>query len=279
MDPIYTQTAFDIGKIITRNYSTSFYSATNLLDKSIREDICAIYGFVRLADEIVDSFGAYDQKSLFNRFETDYAACRLSGFSINPILYAFQCVVLKYDIDKAIVDSFIDSMRADLTKKVYENDDEARKYIDGSAEAVGLMCLKVFVKGDNDEYERLAPFARKLGSAFQKVNFLRDMRHEMEVLDRCYFPGINRQNFNEFEKQKIIKDIEAEFDEALTGIRQLPSIARMGVYTAYVYYQKLLSKIKKTPAHKLISKRIRLSDAVKAALLMQTFLLTKTGII
>ena len=279
MDPIYTQTAFDIVKIITRNYSTSFYSATNLLDKSIREDICAIYGFVRLADEIVDSFGAYDQKSLFNRFETDYAACRLSGFSINPILYAFQCVVLKYDIDKAIVDSFIDSMRADLTKKVYENDDEARKYIYGSAEAVGLMCLKVFVKGDNDEYERLAPFARKLGSAFQKVNFLRDMRHDMEVLDRCYFPGINRQNFNEFEKQKIIKDIEAEFDEALTGIRQLPSIARMGVYTAYVYYQKLLSKIKKTPAHKLISKRVRLSGAVKAALLMQTFLLTKTGII
>lgn len=279
MDPIYTQTAFDIGRIITRNYSTSFYSATNLLDKSIREDICGIYGFVRLADEIVDSFAAYDQKALFNRFEADYAACRHSGFSINPILYAFQCVVIKYNIPSSIVDSFIDSMRADLTKKVYNSYEEAQKYIYGSAEAVGLMCLKVFVKGDQEAYERLAPAACKLGSAFQKVNFLRDMRHDMEVLDRCYFPGVTRQNFNEFQKLKIIRDIEKDFEEAYPGIRALPSNAQLGVYTAYKYYQKLLQKIKRTPAHKLISQRIRISDAVKAGLLMQTILITKAGLI
>lgn len=279
MDPIYTQTAFDIGRIITRNYSTSFYSATNLLDKSIREDICGIYGFVRLADEIVDSFAAYDQKALFNRFEADYAACRHLGFSINPILYAFQCVVIKYNIPNHIIDSFLDSMRADLSKKVYTSYEEAQKYIYGSAEAVGLMCLKVFLKGNEDTYERLAPAARKLGSAFQKVNFLRDMRHDMEVLDRCYFPGINRQNFNELQKLRIIEDIEKDFEEAYPGIKALPSTAQLGVYTAYVYYMKLLQKIKKTPAHKLISKRIRISDPAKAGLLMQTFVMTKAGLI
>lgn len=278
MDPIYTQTAFDISKVITRNYSTSFYSAVNLLDKSIREDICGIYGFVRLADEIVDTFSAYDQKALFNRFESDYAACRLSGFSLNPVLYAFQCVVSKYKIPEEMVESFLRSMRADLTKKVYHSHEEAQEYIYGSAEAVGLMCLKVFVKGDEGEFNRLSPMARKLGSAFQKVNFLRDMRQDMEVLDRCYFPGVNRQNFNEFEKQKIIREIETEFAEALDGIKQLPSTARLGVYTAFVYYSKLLEKIKKTPAPKLISRRIRLSDSAKMMLMMRTFVINKVGL-
>ncbi|MGL4292309.1 MAG: phytoene/squalene synthase family protein [Bacteroidales bacterium] len=279
MDPIYTQTAYDIGRIITRNYSTSFYSATNLLDKSIREEIYGIYGFVRLADEIVDSFAAYDQKSLFNRLETDYAACRHTGFSINPILYAFQCVAIKYAIPNELVDSFLESMRADLNKKIYTSHEEAQKYIYGSAEAVGLMCLRVFVKGDEESYEKLAPAARKLGSAFQKVNFLRDLRHDMEVLDRCYFPGVNRQNFNEHQKQRIIEDIEADFAEAYPGIKALPQTAQLGVYTAYVYYQKLLQKIKRTPAHKLISQRIRISDTAKAGLLMQTFVMTKAGMI
>lgn len=278
MDPIYTQTAFDISKVITRNYSTSFYSAVNLLDKSIREDICGIYGFVRLADEIVDTFSAYDQKALFNRFESDYAACRLSGFSLNPVLYAFQCVVSKYKIPEEMVESFLRSMRADLTKKVYHSHEEAQEYIYGSAEAVGLMCLKVFVKGDESEFNRLSPMARKLGSAFQKVNFLRDMRQDMEVLDRCYFPGVNRQNFNEFKKQKIIREIETEFAEALDGIKQLPSTARLGVYTAFVYYSKLLEKIKKTPAPKLISRRIRLSDSAKMMLMMRTFVINKVGL-
>lgn len=279
MDPIYTQTAFEISKIITKNYSTSFYSATNLLDKSIREDICGIYGFVRLADEIVDTFSPYDQKALFNRFEADYAACRHSGFSINPILYAFQCVVSKYGIPDELVDSFIRSMRADLTKKIYKSTEETREYIYGSAESVGLMCLKVFVNGDNEEYERLQAPAQKLGSAFQKVNFLRDMRQDIEVLDRCYFPGVNRQNFDEFHKQAIIKEIEEEFAEAYEGIRQLPPNCRAGVYTAYVYYTKLLDKIKRTPAPKLISKRIRISDISKMKLMMQTVLMTKAGLI
>ena len=279
MDPIYTKTAFDIGRIITRNYSTSFYSATNLLDKSIREDICGIYGFVRLADEIVDSFSAYDQKALFNRFEADYAACHHSGFSINPVLYAFECVVIKYNIPQHIITSFLDSMRADLSKKVYQSYNEAQQYIYGSAEAVGLMCLKVFVQGDDEAYTRLAPAARKLGSAFQKVNFLRDLRHDIEVLDRCYFPGVTRQNFNDARKQQIIRDIEQDFEDAYPGIKALPQTAQLGVYTAYVYYQKLLQKIKRTPANKLISKRIRISDTVKAGLLMQTFVLTKTGLI
>lgn len=279
MDPIYRKTAFDIGRIITRNYSTSFYSATNLLDKSIREDICGIYGFVRLADEIVDTFLTHDQKSLFNRFEADYAACHHSGFSINPVLYAFECVVRKYNIPQHIIASFLDSMRADLSKKVYKSYEEAQEYIYGSAEAVGLMCLKVFVQGDDEAYERLAPAARKLGSAFQKVNFLRDLRHDIEVLDRCYFPGVTRQNFNDIRKQQLIQDIEQEFEEAYKGIKELPATAQLGVYTAYVYYQKLLQKIKKTPANELIAKRIRISDTVKVALLMRTFVLTKTKLI
>lgn len=279
MDPIYTQTAFDISRIVTKNYSTSFYSAVNLLDKSIREDIFGIYGFVRLADEIVDTFSVYDQKALFNRFESDYAACRLSGFSLNPILYAFQCVVTKYNIPDHMVESFLRSMRADLNKKVYQNEEEAEEYIYGSAEAVGLMCLKIFVKGDEKRFEELAPYACKLGSAFQKINFLRDMKQDMEVLDRCYFPGVTRQNFNDFHKQKIIGQIETEFSEALTGIRMLPDNARLGVYTAYVYYTKLLEKIKKTPAPKLISKRVRISDSTKMFLLMQTFLFHKTGLL
>ena len=278
MAPIYTQTAFEISRIVTKNYSTSFYSAVNLLDKSIRDDIYGIYGFVRLADEIVDSFSFYDQKALFNRFEAEYSSCKLTGFSLNPIIYAFQQVISKYKIEDEIVDSFLRSMRADLNKKVYKTEEEAREYIFGSAESVGLMCLSIFVQGNNEEYDKLEPYARKLGSAFQKVNFLRDMKQDMEVLDRCYFPGINRNNFDEFQKKKIINDIESDFAEALVGVKLLPENSRLGVYTAYVYYSKLLEKIKKTPAPKLISKRIRISYFAKLGLLMQTFVFSKMGL-
>ncbi|MDO5570425.1 MAG: phytoene/squalene synthase family protein [Bacteroidales bacterium] len=279
MDPIYTKTAFEIGKIVTKNYSTSFFSATKLLDKSIRDDIYAIYGFVRLADEIVDTFSVYDQKALFNRFEADYSACARLGFSLNPILYAFQCVVNKYNIPASTVESFIESMRADLSKKIYTNEDEVSKYIFGSAEAVGMMCLRVFVNGDENEYNKLEPMARKLGAAFQKVNFLRDIKHDIEVLDRCYFPGVNRSNFDDIRKGKIIKQIEDEFKEAYKGILKLPDNSRKGVYTAYIYYTKLLEKIKKTPAPALISKRIRLSDSSKMLLKMQIMFYNTAGII
>ena len=231
-----------------------------------------------MADEIVDTFSFYDQKALFNRFENEYSGCKLTGFSLNPIIYAFQKVVSKYKIEEHIINSFLKSMRADLNKKIYTSDEEAREYIFGSAESVGLMCLKIFVQGDQEEYDKLEKYAKKLGSAFQKVNFLRDMKQDMEILDRCYFPGINRNNFDEFQKKKIINDIEEEFTEALVGIKLLPENSRLGVYTAYVYYSKLLEKIKKTPAPKLISKRIRISDLAKMGLLMQTFFTSKMGL-
>ena len=274
---LYKQTAFDINKTITKNYSTSFYSATNLLDKSIRQDIYGIYGFVRLADEIVDSFHSYDQKALFNRFENDYTACRMTGFSINPVVYAFHCVVMKYKIPIDVIESFLESMLNDLSKKHYDSYEEAQQYIYGSAEAVGLMCLRVFVDGNEKEYLRLAPFARKLGSAFQKVNFLRDMKHDIEVLNRYYFPNVNAGNFSETKKMEIIAVIETEFNEAYSGIKELPATSQLGVFTAYIYYRKLLQKIKITPVAQLISKRIRLSDTLKARLWMQSFFLSKTG--
>ncbi len=277
MDPLYIKTSFEVAKTITKNYSTSFYSATCLLDKSIRDDIFGIYGFVRLADEIVDSFMFSNQKELFSEFEIEYSKSKLTGFSLNPVICAFCCVKQKYSISDELVDSFLASMKADLSKKVYETDEEASKYIYGSAEAVGLMCLKVFLKGNETEYNKLSGFARRLGSAFQKVNFLRDIRQDTEILDRCYFPGVNRSNFNDTIKLRIIEEIEAELNEALTGIKMLPDNCRLGVYTAYIYFSRLLIKIKKTPAPVLISKRVRLSDINKVRLIIQTFINSKVG--
>lgn len=279
MDSLYARTGFDISRTITRNYSTSFFSAVNLLAKDIREAIFGIYGFVRLADEIVDSFTDYDRQYLLNRFEQDYAEAIQQGISTNPVINAFELTVRKYRIDRHLIEAFLKSMRADLSHLGYSRKSDIEEYIYGSASAVGLMCLRVFTGTDDVLYEKLQQPAMKLGSAFQKVNFLRDLRTDLEVLDRVYFPELNRQNFDETHKQQIITEIESEFAEAYQGIRQLPSNSRLGVFIAYRYYTKLLQKIKKTPAHKLITRRIRIPDVSKALLLSHTLLLNKINLI
>ena len=279
MDILYIRTGFDISRIITRNYSTSFFSAVNLLDKDIRQAIFGIYGFVRLADEIVDSFTGYDRDRLLNRFEEEYAEAARCGISTNPVINAFEVTVRKYRIGRDLVEAFLGSMRADLTQTTYTCKSDAEAYIYGSASAVGLMCLRVFTGGEDRLYEKLRQPAMKLGSAFQKVNFLRDLRTDLETLDRSYFPEFNRQNFSEEQKQQIITEIEAEFAEAYEGIRQLPQNSRLGVFMAYVYYTKLLQKIKKTPVRQLITRRVRIPDLSKMLLLSRSLILNKINLI
>lgn len=279
MDRLYVRTGFDISRVITRNYSTSFFSAVNLLGKEIREPIFGIYGFVRLADEIVDSLIDCDQERLLSRFEAAYAEAARYGVSTNPVINAFELTVRKYHIERELVAAFLHSMRSDLTHPGAINKSEAETYIYGSASAVGLMCLRVFTQGDNELYDLLRQPAMKLGSAFQKVNFLRDLHTDLEVLKRSYFPDFNYQNFNEEFKQQIIAEIESEFTEAYQGIRLLPQNSRLGVAIAYVYYNKLLQKIKKTPAHKLITHRIRIPDISKALLLSRSLLMNKINLI
>lgn len=279
MDKLYVRTGFDISRVITRNYSTSFFSAVNLLGKEIREPVFGIYGFVRLADEIVDSLTDCDQERLLSRFEAAYAEAARYGVSTNPVINAFELTVRKYHIERELVEAFLHSMRSDLTHPGAINQSEAESYIYGSASAVGLMCLRVFTQGDNELYDQLRQPAMKLGSAFQKVNFLRDLHTDLEVLKRNYFPDFNCRNFNEEFKQQIIAEIESEFKEAYQGIRLLPQNSRLGVAIAYVYYNKLLQKIKKTPAHKLITHRIRIPDISKALLLSRSLILNKINLI
>lgn len=279
MDSLYARTGFDMSRVITRNYSTSFFSAVNLLGKEIRESVFGIYGFVRLADEIVDSLTEYDRERLLTRFEADYAEAARYGVSTNPVINAFELTVRKYGIERELVEAFLSSMRSDLSHPETITRSEAETYIFGSASAVGLMCLRVFTQGDNGLYEQLKQPAMKLGSAFQKVNFLRDLHSDLDVLKRSYFPGFNRRDFNEDFKQQIIAEIEAEFTEAYRGIRLLPQSSRLGVAIAYIYYTKLLQKIKKTPAHKLVTRRIRIPDISKALLLSRSLILNKINLI
>ena len=279
MDDLYLKTSFDVSRVLTRNYSTSFFSAVGLLDKDIQDAIFGIYGFVRLADEIVDTFTGYDRARLLNDFEAEYRNARRTGISLNPVINAFGQVVRRYDIGEGLVNAFLASMRADLTKNRYDDKREMDAYVYGSADVVGLMCLRVFCNGDRPLYERLKRPAMKLGSAFQKVNFLRDMKQDMEQLDRAYFPGVTRHNFCEEKKREIIREIETDFAEAFEGIRQLPQNSRLGVYMGYVYYTRLLRKIKRTPARRLMDKRIRVSDFNKAVLFTRSVVMNKVNLL
>lgn len=272
---LYIRTSFDTSRTITRNYSTSFYSAAGLLAPVVRSAIYGIYGFVRLADEIVDTFSDYRQNDLLSRLENEYETARNEGISLNPVVNAFITVVLQYDIDDTLVKAFIESMRTDLSKKRYKDAGEIRDYIYGSAEVVGLMCLKVFTNCDNHLYKQLKEPAMKLGSAFQKINFLRDLKNDMETLDRSYFPAFTQNGLDEAGKATIIREIEMEFAEAYEGIRQLPSTCRLGVYVAYIYYLQLLKKIKETPVCVLMLKRVRVSGWNKLFLLTRSFVLEK----
>ncbi len=269
MMSLYTNTCLECSELITKRYSTSFSSGIRAFDKKLRSPIYAVYGFVRFADEIVDTFHEHDKKSLLDRFRTETYQAIEEKISLNPVLHSFQKVVNEYQIDHELIDAFLDSMEMDLYHNRYE-DSLYNTYIYGSAEVVGLMCLKVFVEGDQAEYERLRPAACKLGSAFQKINFLRDMKSDFDERGRVYFPGVDFRHFDERDKKLIEDDIQGEFDEALVGIKNLPKSARFGVYLAYVYYTNLFSKIKKANAERVKQERIRVNDGKKVYLVFES---------
>jgi len=271
MKSLFDSVSYHCSKIVTKSYSTSFSLATKMLAKSIRADIYNIYGFVRFADEIVDSFHDYDKKILLNNFSRDMEEALDNRISLNPILNSFQYTYHKYQIDKHLVDSFMESMRLDLHKSNYLTEEEFKKYIYGSADVVGLMCLKVFVKGDSAKFNELKDSAMSLGSAFQKVNFLRDLKADHEGLDRSYFPNADLNNLDEMAKLDIIQDIEQDFAKGLQGIKMLPIEAKFGVFMAYRYYNQLLKKLKKTPALQIKQARIRVSNHKKIELLMRSY--------
>lgn len=268
---LYKQTCLDCSKVITQNYSTSFTLGIKTLHKKFHFPIYAIYGFVRYADEIVDTFHGFDKKLLLDKFRTDTYEAIESGISLNPVLHSFQSVVNEYNIDNELIDAFLYSMEMDLQKKEYSQD-LYETYIYGSAEVVGLMCLYVFCGGDQAEYDRLKAPAQSLGKAFQKVNFLRDMKSDHEERGRVYFPGVDFHEFNLEEKIKIETDIQADFDHAYTGIVELPDGARRGVYLAYRYYLKLFHKITKLPPARILKERIRVPDKQKLLILLRTYL-------
>jgi len=266
-------------KVVTESYSTSFSLATKMLSTSIRQDIYNIYGFVRFADEIVDSFHNYNKEELLNNFEKELKYSLEKKISLNPILNSFQKTVHKYNIDIKLINAFLKSMRWDLNKKQYLDKSEFDEYVYGSADVVGLMCLKVFVEGDNKMYEELRIPAMALGSAFQKVNFLRDLKEDHEGLNRSYFPNLNFENFNEESKLIILKEIESDFSKAIKGIFNLPNSARFGVYTAYKYYLKLLNKLRGTPPIKIKSTRIRVPNYEKMNVLARSYVRYRLNIL
>ena len=272
MKEIFDKISYECSEKVTKTYSTSFSMATKLLSKSIRRDIYNIYGFVRFADEIVDSFHNFNKSELFNsEFAEDLDNALLNKISLNPILNSFQHTYHKYSIDRDLVDSFMKSMRMDLKKKKYSTVKEYKEYIYGSADVVGLMCLKVFVQGNEKQFQKLKINAMKLGSAFQKVNFLRDIKADQENLKRSYFPNTQFNNLSELEKNTIINEIEDDFKLGLQGIKELPIVAKFGVFIAYRYYNQLLKKLKKTPATEIINKRIRVPNLKKLELLTRSY--------
>ena len=271
MKVIFDKVSEDCSKIVIKEYSTSFYRATKLLSKSIRNDIFNIYGFVRFADEIVDTFHKYPKKQLLDQFEKELWLSFENKISLNPILNSFQYTVNKYGIEINLIKSFIKSMRMDLDIRRYTNSKDYKDYIYGSADVVGLMCLKVFVSGSTKEYNELKPHAMSLGSAFQKVNFLRDLKSDSEILNRVYFPNIDMKNFDESSKHRIIKEIEKDFEHALKGIVKLPKKAKFGVYIAYRYYNKLLKKLKNTPSIDIKDTRVRIDNFQKFTVLTRSY--------
>ena len=267
MKAIFDKVSNDCSEITTKAYSTSFSLGIKILDKRLHNPIYGIYGFVRFADEIVDSFHNYNKKELFNKYKSDTYLGINNKISLNPIINSFQEVVNKFEIDHSLIESFLNSMEMDLEDQNYD-ENTYKKYIVGSAEVVGLMCLTIFVDGDINKYNKLKPYAMKLGSAFQKINFLRDINDDYKKLGRTYFPEINIENFSKSDKLKIENEIENEFIEGLKGIRMLPNTSKGGVYLAYKYYYNLFKKIKKIPAHQILEKRTRISNFRKFIILV-----------
>ena len=250
-------------KMVTEKYSTSFYKASSLFKPEIRQHIYNIYGFVRLADEIVDTFHDYDKAGLMDDFEKNYHTAKEKGISLDPILHSFCLTQREQKIPQDLVDAFLHSMKMDLSEIKDLSDDKYNEYIYGSAEVVGLMCLKVFVDGNVLEYEKLKPYAQSLGAAFQKINFLRDISADFNDLNRTYFPGVDFKNFSAEDKIGIERDIAQDFAHAKIGIKMLPISSKLAVFMAYKYYFNLFKKIRKTKPELLLTKRIRVSNARK----------------
>lgn len=266
---LFHNTCFECSSLITRRYSTSFSMGIRLFDKRFRAPIYGIYGFVRFADEIVDTFHDYPKEALLQRFREDTFRAIDEGISLNPVLHAFQQVVHRYGIETELIEAFLRSMEMDLTNASYDTG-AYETYIYGSAEVVGLMCLRVFCEGDDEKYRRLKEPACRLGAAFQKINFLRDIKSDFDERGRVYFPGVDFGQFTNEVKRDIEADIKADFDAALDGIRRLPEGSRFGVYLAYKYYTHLFAKIRNAPAQIVAQERFRLSDKRKIYLLFSS---------
>ena len=279
MKELFDKISEECSKNVTKSYSTSFSLATKMLSSNIRQDIYNIYGFVRFADEIVDTFHSYNKKELFKRFVDDLNHSLKQKISLNPILNSFQKTVHKYNIDRDLINSFLKSMEQDLKKKKYESLQEYNEYIYGSADVVGLMCLKVFVSGRNDDYKKLKPYAMSLGSAFQKVNFLRDIKDDYKKLNWVYFPGVDYGTFNEDVKNNIMIDIEKDFAKALKGIYMLPNNSKFGVYAAYKYYKRLLRKLERASYLQIKSERVRVPNYQKVDVLARSYVRYRLNIL
>ncbi|MBD8488688.1 phytoene/squalene synthase family protein [Echinicola sp. CAU 1574] len=274
---LYHQTTLACSKLITQKYSTSFSLGIRVMDQKLHSPIYGIYGFVRFADEIVDTFHHKDKKYLLDKFREDTYEAIDQKISMNPVLHAFQIVVHQYGIEKELIDAFLDSMAMDLDFSLY-NDSKYKQYIYGSAEVVGLMCLKVFCEGNQEEYEQLKLPACKLGSAFQKVNFLRDIKSDYEERGRVYFPEVDYKNFNRTKKKEIEEDIQKDFDDAYEGIKRLPVGAKIGVKIAYLYYLNLFRKIKKLEPETITLRRVRIPNIKKLSLLLSIYFGSKLGL-
>jgi phytoene/squalene synthetase len=278
MKSLFDKVSMECSRLTTKTYSTSFSLGIFFLSRPLRNPVYAIYGFVRLADEIVDSFHGYQKRELLASFRKDTDAAIRDRISLNPILNSFQSVVHKYSVRQQWIDIFLDSMAMDLQQQEYDYE-KYEKYIFGSAEVVGLMCLHVFAEGDERLFNKLKPYAMKLGAAFQKVNFLRDIRSDNVLLGRTYFPEVDLSNFSSTEKLKIEKEIEGDFSEALKGIKMLPQGSQNGVYMAYYYYLALFRKIKRLPAEEILNERIRIPNFQKLILMLSSNLRFKLNII
>ncbi len=264
---LYTQTCLHCSKVITNSYSTSFSAGIRAFGKDLRMPIYAIYAYVRFADEIVDTFHNQNKEALIAQFKADTYTCISQKISLNPVLHSFQTVITKYQIPHNLIDAFLKSMEMDLDKTAYSKDGY-EEYIYGSAEVIGLMCLKIFCNGNENQYQNLLPQAKSLGAAFQKINFLRDIKSDFEDRGRTYFPGVNFSNFTNNDKKTIEKDIQQDFDDALVGIKKLPNGSKKGVYVAYVYYLALFKKVKKLSAITVAQKRIRITNTHKIVLML-----------
>lgn len=274
MKQLFDHLSVKVSKMTTQTYSTSFSLGIYFLNNRLRNAVYSVYGFVRLADEIVDSFEQFNKQQLLEKFKEETFQSIESRISVNPILNSFQHAVHEYGIDHQLIQTFMKSMEMDLHKVDYTNE-KYQEYILGSAEVVGLMCLHIFTEGDEKMYNDLKPFAMKLGAAFQKVNFLRDMKEDYRVLGRSYFPGVNMNEFGISAKQQIEEEIERDFRMALIGIKKLPRSSKGGVYLAYIYYQSLFKKIKKLPAHKILNERVRINNGRKIGLMLNSLISNK----